>query len=147
MRFTTLDLPKPHLKGYAAETVISEKFEAMVQLGFLNSRMKDFYDIWLMMRQFDFEGSQFAEALKRTFTHRKTPFPQEKRLFADEIYNEKSDRQTLWQTFLKRDNIKDAPEQLSIIAKAIEGFLIKPLEAIIKGQDFKGKWKAPGPWL
>ncbi len=141
-----LDLPKPHLKGYAAETVVSEKFEAMVQLGLLNSRMKDFYDIWLMMRQFDFDGSQLAEALKRTFAHRKTIFPQGERLFVEEIYDEKSDRQTIWKTFLKRGNIKHAPEKLPTIAKAIEGFLIKPLEAINKGQDFKGEWKAPGPW-
>jgi hypothetical protein len=74
-----LDLPKPHLKGYAPETVVSEKFETMVQLGLLNSRMKDFYDIWLMMRQFDFEGPELAEALKRTFAHRKTSFPSGRR--------------------------------------------------------------------
>lgn len=141
-----LDLPKPRLKGYAPETVVSEKFEAMVQLGLLNSRMKDFYDIWLMMRQFDFEGPELAKALKRTFDHRKTSFPQGKQLFAEEIYDENSDRQMLWKTFLKKGNIKHAPDKLSIIAKDIEEFLRKPLEAINRGEDFKGWWKAPGPW-
>ena len=141
-----LDFPKPHLKGYAPETVVSEKFEAMIQLGLLNSRMKDFYDIWLLMRQFDFEGSQLAEALKRTFAHRKTPFPQGRQLFVEEIYDEKSDRQMLWKTFLKKGNIKQAPEKLSTIAKAIEDFLVKPLEAINKGEDFRGEWKASGTW-
>ena len=141
-----LDLPKPHLKGYAPETVVSEKFEAMVQLGLLNSRMKDFYDIWLMMRQFDFEGTELAEALKRTFAHRKTSFPQGRQLFVEEIYDENSDRQMLWKTFLKKGNIKHASEKLSIIAKDIEGFLRKPLEAINKGEDFKSEWKALGPW-
>jgi len=141
-----LDLPKPHLKGYATETVVSEKFEAMVQLGLLNSRMKDFYDIWLMMRRFDFDGSQLAEALKRTFTHRKTLFPQGRQLFVEEIYDEKSDRQTLWKTFLKKGNIKHTPEKLSTLARGIEKFFIKPLDAINKGQDFKGEWNASGPW-
>ena len=141
-----LDLPKPHLKGYAPETVVSEKFEAMVQLGLLNSRMKDFYDIWLMMRQFDFEGTELAEELKRTFAHRKTSFPQGRQLFVEEIYDENSDRQMLWKTFLKKGNIKHASEKLSIIAKDIEGFLRKPLEAINKGEDFKSEWKALGPW-
>lgn len=141
-----LDSPKPHLKGYAVETVVSEKFEAMVQLGLLNSRMKDFYDVWLMMRQFDFNGSQLAEALKRTFAHRKTLFPQGRQLFVEEIYDEQSDRQMLWKTFLKKSNIKHAPEKLSTIARGIEEFLIKPLDAINKGQDFEGEWKAPGPW-
>ena len=141
-----LDFPKPHLKGYPAESVISEKFEAMVKLGLLNSRMKDFYDIWLMMRQFDFNGSKLAEALKRTFEHRKTSFPQDRSLFADEIYDEKSDRQTLWKAFLKKGDIKHAPEKLQATAREIEEFLIKPLDAINKVQGFNSEWKAPGPW-
>ena len=141
-----LDFPKPHLKGYPAEIVISEKFEAMVKLGLLNSRMKDFYAIWLMMRQFNFSGSNLAEALKRTFEHRKTDLPKAPPLFAEEIYDEKSDRQTLWKAFLRKGDIKHAPEKLAITAKEIENFLIKPLNAVKKSQEFEGKWKAPGPW-
>jgi len=141
-----LDFPKPHLKGYPAESVVSEKFEAMVKLGLLNSRMKDFYDIWLMMRQFDFNGSNLSEALKRTFEHRKTSLPQNKPLFAEEIYDEKSDRQTLWKTFLKKGDIRHVPEKLDSIARDIEEFLIKPLDAINEGQEFKEEWKMPGPW-
>lgn len=141
-----LDFPKPHLKGYPAESVISEKFEAMVKLGLLNSRMKDFYDIWLMMRQFDFIGSNLAEALKRTFGHRKTDLPKAPPLFAEEIYDEKSDRQTLWKAFLRKGDIKHTPEKLVIIAKGIEEFLIKPLDAVNKGNGFNKEWKAPGPW-
>jgi len=141
-----LDFPKPHLKGYPPEGVISEKFEAMVKLGLLNSRMKDFYDIWLMMRQFDFSGSNLAEALKRTFKHRKTDPPKAQPLFAEEIYNEKSDRQTLWKAFLKKGDIKHVPEKLSTTAREIEKFLIKPLDAINKGNRFNEEWKAPGPW-
>ncbi len=75
-----MDSPKPHLKGYPAESVVSEKFEAMIKLGLLNSRMKDFYDIWLMMHQFDFEGSKLIEALRRTFTYRKTEVPEGKKV-------------------------------------------------------------------
>jgi hypothetical protein len=141
-----LDLPEPHLKGYPLESVISEKFEAMINLGLLNSRMKDFYDIWLMMRQFDFNGSNLAEALKRTFEHRKTNLPKERPLFAEEIYDEKSDRQTLWKAFLIKDNIKHAPDKLSATAKEIEEFLIHLLEAINKGIEFDGEWKTPGLW-
>ena len=141
-----LDFPKPHLKGYTAESVVSEKFEAMVKLGLLNSRMKDFYDIWLMMRQFDFNGSKIAEALKRTFSHRKTSLPEDRPLFAEEIYDEKSDRQTLWKAFLKKGDIKHAPEKLHATAREIEEFLIKPVDAISKEQEFNEEWKALGPW-
>lgn len=141
-----LDFPKPRLKGYPAESVISEKFEAMVKLGLLNSRMKDFYDIWLMMRQFEFSGLNLAEALKRTFEHRRTELPKTKPLFADEIYDEKSDRQILWKAFLRKNDIKHAPEKLAITAKEIEKFLIKPLDAIKKGNRFNAEWKASGTW-
>ncbi len=141
-----LDLPKPHLKGYPAESVVSEKFEAMVKLGLLNSRMKDFYDIWLMMRQFDFNEMKLTEALKRTFEHRKTLPPEDKPLFAEEIYDGKSDRQMLWKAFLKKGDIKHVPERLSAVAKEIEEFLIKPLDAVKKARGFNEAWKAPGPW-
>lgn len=141
-----LDLPKPHLKGYPAESVVSEKFETMVKLGLLNSRMKDFYDIWIIMRQFNFDGAELTEALKKTFEHRKTLLPEDRPLFAEEIYDEKSDRQTLWKAFLKKGDIRHAPEKLTTTASEIEDFLIKPLNAIIKDQNFDNEWKAPGPW-
>ncbi|MBI5057511.1 MAG: nucleotidyl transferase AbiEii/AbiGii toxin family protein [Nitrospirae bacterium] len=141
-----LDFPMPRLKGYPAESVVSEKFEAMVKLGAINSRMKDFYDIWLMMRQFDFDSSKLAEALKRTFTHRKTAFPDGRNFFAEDIYNEKSDRQTLWKAFLNKGDIKHTPQELSAVAKEIEQFLLKPLDAIKKEQRFNEQWTAPGAW-
>ncbi len=141
-----LDLPKPHLKGYPPESVVSEKFEAMMKLGLLNSRMKDFYDIWLLMRKFDFSGTILTEALKKTFNNRKTELPQRRPLFAQEIYDNKSDRQTLWMAFLRKNDIKNAPDKLSAIAKTIEKFLIKPLGAIKKGKGFNETWKAAGKW-
>jgi hypothetical protein len=69
---TILDLPAPRLNGYSRETVVAEKFEAMVKRGLTNSRMKDFYDIWLLSQKFDFDGSVPSNAITRTFAHRKT---------------------------------------------------------------------------
>lgn len=65
-----LDLPAPHIRGYSRESTIAEKFEAMVKLGILNSRMKDFYDIWLLLRHFDFKGPILSEAISKTFPTR-----------------------------------------------------------------------------
>ena len=141
-----LDFPKPRLNGYPQESVISEKFEAMIKLGLLNSRMKDFYDIWLMMRQFEFKGINLANAIKRTFNHRKTDIPQNKPLFADEIYDEKSDRQILWRAFLKKGDIQHAPDTLSVTAKEIETFLIDPIIAINEETKFDKTWKSPKGW-
>ncbi|MBU0671552.1 MAG: nucleotidyl transferase AbiEii/AbiGii toxin family protein [Candidatus Margulisbacteria bacterium] len=141
-----LDLPRPRLKGYPVESVVSEKFEAAVKLGSLNSRMKDFYDLWLMMRRFDFNGLRLTEALKRTFRHRKSQLPEHKPLFAEEMYDKESDRQTLWKAFLKKGEIEHAPEKLSKVAHEIEKFLVSPLEAISKGQGYDKEWMTPGPW-
>ncbi|MDP8265682.1 MAG: nucleotidyl transferase AbiEii/AbiGii toxin family protein [Candidatus Aceula meridiana] len=141
-----LDFPKPHLNGYPQESVISEKFEAMFKLGLLNSRMKDFYDIWLMMRQFEFKGANLVEAIKKTFKHRKTDIPHNKPLFAEEIYDEKSDRQMLWSAFLKKGDIQHAPDTLSVTAKAIEAFLVEPIVVINKKVKFDKIWKSPRGW-
>ncbi|MGA1845330.1 MAG: nucleotidyl transferase AbiEii/AbiGii toxin family protein [bacterium] len=141
-----LDFPKPRLNGYPQESVISEKFEAMIKLGLLNSRMKDFYDIWLMTRQFEFSGANIASAIKKTFNNRKTEIPNKKPLFADEIYDEKSDRQTLWSAFLKKGDIQNAPETLSTTAKEIERFLIEPIMALNDNVTFAKTWKQPKGW-
>jgi hypothetical protein len=142
-----LELPKPNLNGYPQETVISEKFEAMIKLGALNSRMKDYYDLWLMIRQLEFKGTHLVEAIKKTFKHRKTDIPQNKPLFADEIYDEKSDRQMLWNGFLKKGNIQHAPTTLSETAKEIESFLINPVLAINDKVKFEKTWKPMKGWI
>ena len=118
----------------------------MVKLGLFNSRMKDFYDIWLMMHQFNFNGLHLVEALKRTFKRRKTTLPEDRPFFAKEIYDEKSDRQTLWRAFLKKGDIKIAPERLSDTAREIEEFLMEPLAAIKNGYKFDKVWKIRGLW-
>ncbi len=67
-----LDFPPPNLNGYSMESVIAEKFEAMLKLGELNSRMKDFYDIWMLTRQFTFDHEQLCLAISKTLQRRDT---------------------------------------------------------------------------
>ena len=67
---TLLDLPAPRVRAYTRESVIAEKFHTMVRRGLLNSRMRDFFDIWSLSRQFDFDGSVLAAAIRETFTRR-----------------------------------------------------------------------------
>jgi len=70
-----LDFPTPRLRAYARETVIAEKFQAMVALGRVNSRMKDFYDTWVLGRSFSFNDDRLARAIAATFARRKTRIP------------------------------------------------------------------------
>lgn len=71
-----LDLPAPHLRAYARETVIAEKFQAMVMLGRANSRMKDFYDVWVLSKTYDFNAERLSQAIAATFERRKTAIPE-----------------------------------------------------------------------
>ena len=68
---TILDFPAPKLKGYSMESTIAEKFQAMVKLGILNSRMKDFYDVWLLSKQFDYKGRMLSTAIQKTFENQR----------------------------------------------------------------------------
>jgi len=70
-----LDFPAPHLRAYARETVIAEKFQAMVMLGRANSRMKDLYDVSILSRTFEFKDDKLRRAIAATFARRKTEIP------------------------------------------------------------------------
>ena len=62
-----LGMPTPRLKAYPPETVLAEKFQAMMALGIANSRMKDFFDVWAIANTFAFEGAVLAKAIAATF--------------------------------------------------------------------------------
>ena len=81
------------------ETVIAEKLEAMVHLGMLNSRMKDFFDVWFLARTFSFEATALADAIRATFERRGTPVDAEG--FATLIgeLSTDSSKRTQWQAF------------------------------------------------
>jgi hypothetical protein len=73
-----LDAPAPHLRVYPIETVIAEKFHALVTRGIANSRLKDFYDLWLIAETFELDRTALTEAIRQTFKRRATTLPQEK---------------------------------------------------------------------
>lgn len=70
-----LDMPAPRLPGYAHETVIAEKFQALVDLGLANSRIKDYYDLWIIRKAFDIDQSRLAQSIAATFERRGTEIP------------------------------------------------------------------------
>jgi len=70
-------MPAPQLRGYPPESIVSEKLQALVFLGSANSRMKDFYDLWVMAEQFEFDGGVLQTAIINTLQRRKTLLPKE----------------------------------------------------------------------
>ena len=98
------------------------------------------------MRSFNFDGFKLSKALEKTFNHRKTSLPDKYPIFDEEIYDDRSDRHTLWKAFINKNDLKSVPDKLSNIAKQIEGFIGRPIEALIKKYTFNKAWIAPGPW-
>ncbi len=140
---TMLDSPAPRLLCYSRESSIAEKFETMVKLGVLNSRMKDFYDIWLLSRQFDFDGAKLAEAIRLTFEKRGTALPTEIEAFTEPFIDAK---QIQWTTFWKRLQQDHVPVSFREVTTAVDGFLTPVVAAISSGKPSPTNWIASGPW-
>ncbi len=138
-----LDFPAPRLIGYSRESTIAEKLEAMVKLGMLNSRMKDFYDIWLLSRQFDFDGTRLTEAVRLTFDRRGTALSRTVEAFTGTFADAK---QVQWSAFLNRLQQKRVPTLFAETTAALGEFLSPVVEALVSGSPCPKHWKASGPW-
>ena len=117
-----LDLPAPRLHAYARETVIAEKFQAMVALGLANSRMKDYYDIWMLSRSYAFDGERLSRALAATFERRGTAVPEEVPDALTQAFATDATKQRQWGAFM-RDLAADVPS-LETIVNDLAGFLM-----------------------
>ncbi len=126
----TLPLPfilagqSPLMLLYPLESVIAEKFEAMVKLSFINSRMKDFYDVYSILYKFDIKEDTLKEAIQNTFKQRGTPLQQNPDIFSAEFAKEK---QKLWELFLENNELQDSvPNNIKDVLLFIKK-KIKPL--------------------
>ncbi len=142
---TILDYAPPRLYGYSRETMVAEKFEAMVKLGQLNSRLRDFFDIWLLSRHFDFQGPMLAQALQRTFENRGTPMNSKPVALTSEFASDAT-KQTQWKGFLRKSLVDFAPTSLQNVTDLISAFIKPVASAVQHTQPFDLRWQAPGPW-
>ena len=137
-----LDQEAPRLLCYSRENAIAEKFETMIKLGKLNSRMKDFFDVWLLSRYFSFDQAILAKALSLTFAQRETKIDTSV-IFSPEFSSEK---QVQWEAFLKRQKLLYAPAQFSEVVNNISLFLMPCMlpEVVDVGKEMV--WKPLGSW-
>ncbi len=124
-----LGFPMPRLRAYARETVIAEKFQAMVMLGRANSRMKDFYDIWVLSRSFDFTDDRLARAIAATFERRETPIPTELDALTNAFAKDEQ-KQRQWHAFV--ESVAHDPGDLTDVLTEIATFLIPHAVAAAK---------------
>jgi hypothetical protein len=142
-----LGFPSARLKAYPKETVIAEKFHAMVILGLANSRMKDFFDIDKLIKTFEFDGKIVQQAIESTFQRRKTKLPTEHPLALTTDFAGNPIKQTQWKAFLRKNRLEDDHMELHEIIERLEIFLLPPIEASRQKQAFNQTWTPQGFWM
>jgi hypothetical protein len=142
---SVLDFPAPRLLGYNRETAVAEKFEALVKLGLLNSRMKDFYDLWLVSREFRFDGPALMAAVTRTFANRGTDLDASPLALTAAFAGDR-DKQAQWAGFLKKSRLTNAPADLPAVIDTLGPFLLPVAAAVHSSAPFDQVWTPPGPW-
>ena len=128
-----LDAPAPHLRAYPVETVVAE-------LGVANSRLKDFYDLWVISRTFELRQAALVEAVQRTFERRGTTLPSDIPVGLTDEFAEAWAAQ--WRAFLSRDRMAEAPDAFAVTIADLRVFLM-PLVVGLKEERI---WSPSGPW-
>jgi len=142
-----LDQPAPRLRAYPKETVIAEKLQAMVHLGEANSRMKDFYDLWVMARIFDFSGELLSTAIAATFERRKTEFSDELPIALSTRFFEDDRRVAMWHAFFQRSELSEPEPSFKDVGNLLRAFLGPVVKCAGRGEVFCGIWSQAGPWV
>ena len=134
-----LDLPNASIAAYPVYTVIAEKFQAMVELGIANSRLKDFYDVWVIANQFDLDGGILSQAIAATFARRETVINLESlSLFSDDFKNDKQ-KSKQWSAFLNKNNLNQEREFSEVLVE-LEALLLPIYRGLAEGADFAKHW-------
>ncbi len=136
-----LDMEAPRVNAYSLETLIAEKLEAIIHNGYLNSRYKDFYDIYVLSTNYEFSYEGLRNAVIQTFENRKTQMTMDVAAFSEEFLNDPM-HQTRWKSFLKK---KKALIQISMsdAMDRIKAFVCPLLEGMekTKWNPKKGIWE------
>ncbi|MBT4815488.1 MAG: nucleotidyl transferase AbiEii/AbiGii toxin family protein [Lentisphaerae bacterium] len=110
-----LDYPAPRLRAYHPATVVAEKLNATVVLGALNSRMKDFYDMHVILAHMDIEDELLCNAIRATFDRRDVPLPDEVPVAFTPEFLEDDIKETQWRAFLRRSSLSAFGLDLAIV--------------------------------
>jgi predicted nucleotidyltransferase component of viral defense system len=141
-----LDLPKPRVRVYTPETVVAEKFHAMVILGLRNSRMRDFFDVDALARLTEFDGETVSAAVRATFDRRNTQLPASTPIALSAAFHEDREKRIQWGAFRTRIS-GGGPEMLHEVTERLALFLLPVLDASRDNTSFPFKWQPGGPWI
>ncbi|MBI3920621.1 MAG: nucleotidyl transferase AbiEii/AbiGii toxin family protein [Armatimonadetes bacterium] len=143
---TILNLPAPRLLAYRPETAIAEKLHAMTVLGAATSRMKDLYDIDVLIRELSFQGEVLAEALEVTFRGRGTRMPEDIPHALTDAFAANPMKQSQWAAFLRRIKVSHEDMDLGAVVGRVRSFLTPVLLVVKDNSTFQQTWPPGGPW-
>ena len=132
------------LLAYPVESAIAEKLQAMVALGGANSRMKDFYDLWICSKHLDFNADTLLKAIDATFRNRDTPVPGEE--FEALTANFAAGHRVQWNAFARKMGENDLSDAFDKIIEDLKLFVIPALRSLARGETLAQHWKAGGGW-
>ncbi len=141
-----LTSPPVRLNAYPVEAAIAEKFQAMVHLDLQNSRMKDFYDIWILSRTLTFSGPALSQAIRSTFDRRQTSLPVVPPVaLTAEFYSEPVHVRQ-WAAFVRRIGESALANEFSQVVADLAEFLMPAAKAASTSAEYPLRWEPLGPW-
>ncbi|MBK5186635.1 MAG: nucleotidyl transferase AbiEii/AbiGii toxin family protein [Gemmatimonadaceae bacterium] len=143
---TLLDFPAPTIRVHPPETVIAEKYQAMVSLGMVNTCMKDFYDLRALSADHGFDGATLVATIAATFARRDTPLPPEPPVALTRVFGGDRTKQAQWRAFLARGRLTDGSSELGTVTDRLRDFLWPPTEAARESRDFPAAWLPSIGW-
>jgi predicted nucleotidyltransferase component of viral defense system len=135
---------EPEIKIYPQESLIAEKFEAMVTLDIANSRMKDFFDVWYLAKHYSFDGEKLATAISETFLQRKTLLPKKNPTALTEEFWKIKEKQ--WNAFLKKEKLTVIDCDFKSVGELIKKFIMEPVSACNNNNPFNRVWNPEELW-
>lgn len=139
----------PRILAYQPATAVAEKFQAMIEIGLTNSRMKDYHDIWMLSRALQFEGQDLADALHATFKRRGTGLPAKTPAELTAVYTAQPETSRMWDAYREgfSTSADDLPEGLQDVADAIAAFVMPASVAAARpGLAFDTTWTPTDGW-
>ncbi|KTD61864.1 nucleotidyl transferase AbiEii/AbiGii toxin family protein [Legionella spiritensis] len=121
------DLPPPKIRTYPIYTVIAEKLHAIALLGMANSRLKDYLDLYVLLKNEELDEETVIDAIISTFTQRGMTIPKNLPIGLTSEYSQDGSRQAMWNSFLNKNEVelKPLPEAVSSIGDYIQPILVK----------------------
>jgi hypothetical protein len=140
------DMGIPEILAYPPETVVAEKFEAMVRFGEADSRLKDFNDIWAISYMFEFDMATLVRAVIGTFERRETDLPSSIPFALTAAFGEVEGKRRMWDAFLRRSPPAVIPPTLDSLLADLRRFLGPVLDASARPEQAHGAWDPTRGW-